>query len=132
MARAGRKKCPAARKRLDISSIVEKGGVALYRAAAITVADGDNGGFIFPNSDSSYLSNAQVSALSDNDLQLAINEIYARRGRIFKDASLNAYFNSQSWYEGKYTPEEFEKNVKFNTYEQKNLQLLINERRSRK
>ena len=92
----------------------------------------NNGGFIFPNSDSSYLSNAQVSALNDNDLQLAINEIYARRGRIFKDASLNAYFNSQSWYEGKYTAEEFEKNVKFNTYEQKNLQLLINERRSRK
>lgn len=92
----------------------------------------NNGGFIFPNSDSSYLSNAQVSALSDDDLQLAINEIYARQGRIFKDASLNAYFNSQSWYEGKYTPEEFEKNVKFNTYEQKNLQLLINERRSRK
>lgn len=92
----------------------------------------NNGGFIFPNSDSSYLSNAQVSALSDDDLQLAINEIYARRGRIFKDASLNTYFNSQSWYEGKYTPEEFEKNVKFNTYEQKNLQLLINERRSRK
>lgn len=92
----------------------------------------NNGGFIFPNSDSSYLSNAQVSALSDNDLQLAINEIYARRGRIFKDTSLNAYFNSQSWYEGKYTAEEFEKNVKFNTYEQKNLQLLINERRSRK
>lgn len=92
----------------------------------------NNGGFIFPNSDSSYLSNAQVSALSDNDLQLAINEIYARQGRIFKDASLNAYFNSQSWYEGKYTAEEFEKNVKFNTYEQKNLQLLINERRSRK
>lgn len=92
----------------------------------------NNGGFIFHNSDSSYLSNAQVSALSDNDLQLAINEIYARRGRIFKDASLNAYFNSQSWYEGKYTAEEFEKNVKFNTYEQKNLQLLINERRSRK
>ena len=92
----------------------------------------NNGGSIFPNSDSSYLSNAQVSALSDNDLQLAINEIYARRGRIFKDASLNAYFNSQSWYEGKYTAEEFEKNVKFNTYEQKNHQLLINERRSRK
>ena len=92
----------------------------------------NNSGFIFPNSDSSYLSNAQVSALSDDDLQLAINEIYARRGRIFKDASLNAYFNSQSWYEGKYTAEEFEKNVKFNTYEQKNLQLLINERRSRK
>lgn len=91
----------------------------------------NNGGFIFPNSDSSYLSNAQVSALSDNNLQLAINEIYARRGRIFKDPSLNSYFNSKSWYEGKYTADEFEKNVKFNSYEQKNLQLLINERKSR-
>lgn len=91
----------------------------------------NNGGFIFPNSDSSYLSNAQVSALSDNNLQLAINEIYARRGRIFKDPSLNSYFNSKSWYEGKYTADEFEKKVKFNSYEQKNLQLLINERKSR-
>lgn len=88
-------------------------------------------GFIFPNSDSSYLSNAQVQALSDDELQLAINEIYARRGRIFKDPSLNSYFNSKSWYEGKYTADEFEKNVKFNSYEQKNLQLLINERKSR-
>ena len=97
-----------------------------------TNTNNSKSGFIFPNSDSSYLSNAQVKALSDDDLQLAINEIYARRGRIFKDATLNAYFNSQSWYEGKYTADEFEKNVKFNTYEQKNLQLLINERRSRK
>lgn len=97
-----------------------------------TNTNNSKNGFIFPNSDSSYLSNAQVKALSDDDLQLAINEIYARRGRIFKDATLNAYFNSQSWYEGKYTADEFEKNVKFNTYEQKNLQLLINERRSRK
>lgn len=97
-----------------------------------TNTNNSKSGFIFPNSDSSYLSNAQVKALSDDDLQLAINEIYARRGRIFKDAALNSYFTSQPWYEGKYTADEFEKNVKFNAYEQKNLQLLINERRSRK
>lgn len=95
-------------------------------------SNSSNGDFIFPNSDSSYLSNAQVSALSDNDLQLAINEIYARRGRIFKDNTLNSYFTSKPWYEGKYTADEFEKNVNFNYYEQKNLQLLINERRSRR
>lgn len=87
--------------------------------------------FIFSNSDSVYLSYAQVDALSDSELQLAINEIYARRGRIFNDPGLSSYFNSKSWYEGKYTAEEFEKNIKFNTYEQKNLQLLIDERNTR-
>ncbi len=89
------------------------------------------GDFVFSNSDSAYLSSSQIDALSDSELQYAINEIYARRGRIFQDPQLNAYFNSKSWYEGKYNAEEFEKNVKFNTYEQKNLQLMIDERKTR-
>lgn len=92
---------------------------------------GSDNSFIFADSDSAYLSNAQVDALSDNELQLAINEIYARRGRIFNDQSLAEYFNSKSWYEGIYTAEEFEQNVNFNTYEQKNLQLMIDERNTR-
>lgn len=92
---------------------------------------GTDDSFIFADSSSSYLSNSQVQALSDSELQLAINEIYARNGRIFTDPSLNEYFNSKSWYEGKYTADEFNKNVTFNTYEQKNLQLMINERSAR-
>ncbi len=92
---------------------------------------GTDDNFIFADSDSAYLSYAQVDALSDNELQLAINEIYARRGRIFNDPNLAEYFNSKSWYEGKYTAEEFEQNVNFNTYEQKNLQLMIDERNTR-
>ncbi len=92
---------------------------------------GTDDDFIFADSDSAYLSYAQIDALSDNELQLAINEIYARRGRIFNDQSLADYFNSKSWYEGIYTAEEFEQNVNFNTYEQKNLQLMIDERNTR-
>ena len=90
-----------------------------------------NNSYIFSNSSSSYLSNSDVSALSDNNLTIALNEIYARRGRIFKDSALSSYFNSQAWYTPKYTQAEFDKNVTFNDYEQKNLQLMINEEKSR-
>ena len=90
-----------------------------------------NNSYIFSNSSSSYLSNSDVSALSDNNLTIALNEIYARRGRIFKDPALSSYFNSQAWYTPKYTQAEFDKNVTFNDYEQKNLQLMINEQKKR-
>ncbi|MGN0503293.1 MAG: YARHG domain-containing protein, partial [Ruminococcus sp.] len=92
---------------------------------------GTDNSYIFANSSSSYLSKSDVSALSDNNLNLALNEIYARRGRIFKDSALSSYFNSKSWYTPKYTSEEFSKNVTFNNYEQANLQLMIDEQKSR-
>lgn len=94
-------------------------------------SNGSDNSYIFSNSSSSYLSNSDVSALSDNNLTIALNEIYARRGRIFKDSALSSYFNSQAWYTPKYTQAEFDKNVTFNDYEQKNLQLMINEQKKR-
>ena len=94
-------------------------------------SNGSDNSYIFSNSSSSYLSKSDVSALSDNNLTLALNEIYARRGRIFKDPALSSYFNSQAWYTPKYTQAEFDKNVTFNDYEQKNLQLMINEQKKR-
>lgn len=94
-------------------------------------SNGSDNSYIFPNSSSAFLSKSDVSALSDNNLTLALNEIYARRGRIFKDSALSSYFNSKSWYTPKYTQEEFDKNVTFNDYEQKNLQLMINEQKKR-
>ncbi|MGN1432770.1 MAG: YARHG domain-containing protein [Ruminococcus sp.] len=94
-------------------------------------SSGTDNSFIFANSSSAYLSKSDVSALSDNNLNLALNEIYARRGRIFTDPELKSYFSSKSWYTPKYTSDEFLNNVTFNDYEQKNLQLLINEEKSR-
>ena len=32
------------------------------------------------------------------DLRVLRNEIYARHGRVFKDADLQKYFESQAWY----------------------------------
>lgn len=56
-------------------------------------------------------------------IHLAKNEIYARRGYIFKDPELYNYFMGCIWYEPLYPGEEFDPSV-FNEYEQKNLELL--------
>ena len=40
-----------------------------------------------------------VEGLFVEDLKVLRNEIYARRGRIFKDAKLQAYFAAQPWYQ---------------------------------
>lgn len=87
--------------------------------------------YIFANSASAYLSKSDVSSLSDSNLNIALNEIYARRGRIFSDPYLSSYFNSKSWYTPKYSADEFSKNVTFNDYEQSNLQLMVDEQKSR-
>lgn len=94
-------------------------------------SQGTDNSYIFANSSSAYLSKSDVSSLSNNNLNLALNEIYARRGRIFKDSALASYFSSKSWYTPKYTAEEFSKNVTFNSYEQANLQLLVDEQKNR-
>ena len=80
---------------------------------------------------SSYLSQDEVSDMSNSELNMALNEIYARRGRIFTDPDLNAYFRSQDWYTPKYTAEEFASNVVFNEYEERNINLLLNEQSDR-
>ena len=40
-----------------------------------------------------------VDSLFVEDLRVLRNEIYARRGRVFKDAALQKYFAAQPWYQ---------------------------------
>lgn len=40
-----------------------------------------------------------IEGLFVEDLRVLRNEIYARRGRVFKDAALQKYFDSQAWYQ---------------------------------
>lgn len=66
------------------------------------------GDFIFPDSNSTYLDRTELEALTLEQLRIARNEIYARLGRTFNDPEMQNYFNSKSWYVGKYTPAEFD------------------------
>ncbi|MGJ4856060.1 caspase family protein [Labrys sp. La1] len=54
--------------------------------------------FILPESGTRRLNWNDISGLSGQQLRLARNEIYARRGRYMKDTQLRAYFSQFSWY----------------------------------
>ena len=83
--------------------------------------------FIFPGSDEDYLSESDVEDLDKADTQQAINEIYARHGRIFKEEPYKSFFNACKWYKPTYPADEF-KDEWFNEYETKNIQLLSSHR----
>lgn len=84
------------------------------------VAGGD---YILPESDSRYLTDADVSGLTLQQLNYAKNEIYARHGRKFDSPELQKYFGSKSWYNGTINASDFKETV-FNEYEKKNAEFL--------
>lgn len=54
-----------------------------------------------PVSSIMLLKEEHLANLTNNELWIARNEIYARHGKIFKNEYLSSYFNSCSWYEAK-------------------------------
>lgn len=81
------------------------------------------GDYIFPESNTRYLTDEEISGYSSKELELAKNEIYARRGRIFITERIADYFNGKSWYQGTVSPEEFDakQDQIFNEYESANV-----------
>ena len=84
--------------------------------------------FIFPQSSIEYLSQSQVSSLSDYQLGIARNEIYARHGYIFKLDRFKSYFESQSWYVPRYSDAS---SISLNEIETYNVALIKAEEDSR-
>lgn len=84
--------------------------------------------FILPDSDNRLYTEDEIRKLNDHNLNLAINEIYARRGLTFEDPELDSYFRSKSWYNPIYTFADFEAGGIFNAYEQQNIVTLAAER----
>lgn len=84
------------------------------------------GEYFFPESNSRYLTDDEVSVYSSDQLELAKNEIYARHGRIFVTQSIADYFNSKSWYQGTVDPDTFDaqQGSIFNEYEIANIQKI--------
>jgi hypothetical protein len=90
-------------------------------------------GYVIAGSDTEILNKNSVRNLSDEDLRLAINEIYARHGRKFKSEDLQKYFDNKAWYTPKYEADEFDKkqNSILNEVEKKNLKTLTEIRSER-
>ena len=83
----------------------------------------DPDGYVLSDSSSRTYSNAELEAMSDYELYLSRNEIFARHGRIFKNSDLQEYFGSKSWYDPRYTPEEFSESM-LNANEKANIERM--------
>lgn len=68
------------------------------------------------------LSASYVSSLSDYDIQLLINTIYAKNGYIFETPSLRVLFEGQPWYNG-WTYDTSQ--LQFSDLDKENLRLLV-------
>lgn len=58
---------------------------------------------IYPQASKRYLTNSDVSGLSQWDLKIMRNEIFARHGYIFQTDEMKNYFSEKSWYAPKYS-----------------------------
>src|SRR5258708_7766187 len=67
------------------------------RIGKVVVAD--RADFLLADSNVRYLTRAELQGLSADRLHIARNEIFARRGRYFKDDTLRAYFSQFPWYQ---------------------------------
>lgn len=80
--------------------------------------------YILPDSDSRYLTRSDLKGFSKEECRLARNEIYARHGRKFDDASLTEYFSQFSWYHPTIEPDSFDDSM-FNAMEIANRDLIV-------
>jgi hypothetical protein len=58
----------------------------------------DRAGFLFADSSIRFLARAELQELSPDQLHIARNEIFARKGRYFRDDALRSYFSQFLWY----------------------------------
>lgn len=80
--------------------------------------------YIFPDSNSRYLSEEEVRSVEADRLFIGRNELFARHGYIFQDEGLQQYFNGMPWYSGTVTAEQFNADAIFNDFEKKNTELI--------
>lgn len=80
--------------------------------------------YILEYSSARFYNLEDLYGMTAEECRIARNEIYARHGRLFSDAELQAYFNEKSWYEGYINPDDF-KETMLNDYEIFNRDLII-------
>ncbi len=117
---------------MDVDDYLEYGAGVTYGNSANRGAKEDDinektSEYIIEDSASRYLTDVDVKGLTLQEINYAKNEIYARHGRRFKSQELQDYFDSTSWYVGKYSPEDFDQNYSgrvLNDFEKKNADFL--------
>jgi len=112
------------------SSSMSSGNSSVRNLNSSSTWDSDNydvqSEYYIEDSSIRALTVSDISNMSIVELQMAINEIYARHGYIFRDPSLQQYFNSLSWYTGTTPANQFNSSV-LSATEKQNIELLMKE-----
>ncbi|MBQ7582871.1 MAG: YARHG domain-containing protein [Lachnospiraceae bacterium] len=87
------------------------------------VSSEDASGYLFP-SDTQLLTTDYLDTLSEEQINLIRNEIYARHGYIFKKEVYKDYFEKQSWYHGTNSDMDSVQAL-FNDIELENIEILV-------
>lgn len=84
----------------------------------------ETGEYLLPTSNTEKLTDDDLIGLSKEQLKLARNEIFARHGLIFGVEELDQYFAQKSWYQPKFTLDEFYDEVEMNLTEEYNVRFI--------
>ena len=79
---------------------------------------------LMPDSADLYLEVSDIEGYSRDEIQMLINEIYAKHGREFHTQENIDYFSAQDWYEPVVGKSDEEIANEFNAYEKANVELL--------
>lgn len=80
--------------------------------------------YLMPDSADRYLEVSDIEGYSSDEIQMIINEIYAKHGREFHTQENIDYFSAQDWYEPVAGKSDEEIANEFNAYEKANVELL--------
>lgn len=80
--------------------------------------------YLMPYSADRYLEISDIEGYSRDEIQMIINEIYAKHGREFHTQENIDYFTAQDWYEPVVGKSDEEIANEFNAYEKANVELL--------
>ena len=108
----------------DVSWVLDNIQISGASASEGGAAISSSSDYILPQSSTEYLDESDLSGMSADQVQMAINEIYARHHRKFVLKEVQAYFDSKSWYDGYVEAEDFDTRV-MNQYESANINLMV-------
>ena len=115
---------------LEECAVKKYGAVLSSKSTQTYSQDLSTAEYVLSDSDMRYLELEEVEALADyggKDLiRLAVNEMYARHGFVFKKPKNQEYFERKSWYYPQPgLTDSYVKEHLFNDYEKANLEMLL-------
>ena len=107
----------------DVQIIAAGEGGSPAGTSNVSLPDSSTKGYVLADSSTRSYSRSELQGLSNRELYLARNEIYARHGMLFNDSSVQSYFDGCSWYYG-YIKENSFKDSYLSDIEKNNVKVL--------